>query len=152
MFYAAYTIRNFTLITAHVTMSENKDEETRPSLAAAARRLGTGYRGRGGGTRRPTREPDQEPAVPVAAAAVAPAAAVADPPVVAAAAAAPSAAGEDIAKDSALKQLEKGLEAAANGPPHKVGDAGVDGKSKLHTAFSSCPSLDSEDVVAFTMD
>ncbi len=57
-----------------------------------------------------------------------------------------------LARESAMKELETGLEVAAHGPPHKGVDEDDDGDGDLHTALSRSSSLNTEEVVAFAMD
>ncbi len=60
------------------------------------------------------------------------------------------------ARESAVQELETGLEAAAHGPPHNGGDKGEDGDDgdgDLYTALNkSSSSIDTEEVVAFAME
>ncbi len=56
---------------------------------------------------------------------------------------------------AALQELEAGLTAAADGPPHKVdedSEDSEDGEDGPYTANSSSSSLDTEEAVAFALE
>ena len=117
--------------------------KTNATLATAVNKLGAGFKGGRGWARRPIPEPDHDPAVPVASSAAAVGDVAKDDSVKAEAlregykyrrpVPVPDEKGDkamgkqDGNKDSALPELEDGLTAAANGPPHRAGDGDRDG-------------------------
>ena len=149
-------------------MADNKDD-TNGFLPAAVKKLGAGYKGRRAW---PARGPNHEAAAPVSAAG-----GDKDDKDDSVAAQALRAGfkyrrplpepdsdddmalqGEDGKKASAVNELEEGLAAAANGPPHQGGgdcgdgeDGDADGLSTAHSSPLDT-SLDTEDVVAFAME
>ncbi len=170
---------HFTGIPSSNDNMSGNENNTLPVLSEQGFKLGKGYGSRTSRPGSPTLAANQQEAVPLSAGA----GNVVDEADSLAAAAlqagykyrlpVPSPVDDDVALEaqeanmaSALNELEDGLAAAANGPPHIGDDAGGDGgpdegagdedDEGLYTAHSSslsgCSSLDTEAVIAFAMD